>query len=248
MSDYLVKLAQNQKEIESAQRLRFEVFNIDMKKGLESSFKTGLDCDEYDSLCDHILIIDKTKNRTIGTYRLLLRSRLGEEGRFYCEQEFDIENIKKLKGEILEMGRSCVHKDYRSNSILHLLWAGIIEYFKKNGVRYVIGCPSLYTLDPAEISEIFTLIKRKYLAPEIFRVSPKEGKAVVPLNDQAMALEGKENRILLKLPSLVRSYFKVGALVCGEPAVDREFGTVDLLMLLEVAHMSASYLRRFRIK
>ena len=247
MSDFLVKLAQNPKEIESAQRLRFEVFNLEMKKGLKSSFEKGLDSDEYDPLCDHILIIDKKSDQVIGTYRFLLRSRLGPKGRFYSENEFDLRNIKKLDGEFLEMGRSCVHKDYRRNSIVHLLWAGIIDYVNKNGVAYIMGCPSVYTMDLVELSKIYTLMKKDHFAPERLRVFPKEKGLIESLNDQA-DINGDEKKILLKLPSLMRSYLKTGAFVCGGPALDREFGTVDFFMLLDIANISDDYLKkRFRI-
>ncbi len=243
MSDYIVKLAKSPEEVKTAQRLRFEVFNLEMKKGLASSFETGLDRDEYDELCDHILIIDKKSEKTIGTYRLLLRSRLKDADRFYSENEFDLTNIKKLKGEILEMGRSCVHKDYRRNSIVHLLWAGIVDYINQRDVHYIIGCPSIYSTDVSEISRIYTLMKKNYFAPEYARVFPGE-KGIIPgLNIEA-DIAGHEKKILLTLPSLVRSYLKTGAYVCGEPVVDREFGTVDFFMLLDLARVSDDYLKR----
>ncbi|HAJ57739.1 MAG TPA: hemolysin [Candidatus Omnitrophica bacterium] len=246
MSDFLIKLAQGPKEVESAQRLRFEVFNLELKKGLKAAHESGLDRDEYDPICDHVLIIDKKSGATIGTYRLLLRSRLGADGRFYSENEFDLANIRKADGEILEMGRSCVHKDYRSNSILLLLWQRILSYVEDHRVRYIIGCPSLYTMDTAEISSVYSLMKKEYLAPREFRVYPKE-KASVPGLSDSVPLDGQERKVLLKLPSLIRSYIKIGAQVCGEPALDPEFGTADFFMLLDVSRMADSYLRRFRV-
>ncbi len=243
MSPFEIKLAAEQKDVESAQRLRFEVFNLEMHKGLKSSYQIGLDRDEYDPLCDHLLIIDKDKEQTIGTYRLLLSSRLGKSAHFYSENEFDLTNIRKLKGEVMEMGRSCVHKDYRRNAILSLLWAGIVAYMKEYDVKYVIGCPSLYTSDKDEINKIYSVLKRSYFSPQMFRVTPQKGRAVASL-DGAVRVDGDEKKILLKLPALVRSYLKIGAIVCGEPAVDREFDTVDLFMLLDVAKMSDGYLKR----
>jgi putative hemolysin len=246
MSDFLIKIAKDSKEVEDAQRLRYEVFNLELKKGLASGNKSGLDHDEYDPFCDHVLIVDKNKNLTVGTYRLLLRSHLGGSGRFYSENEFDLRNIRKLEGEILEMGRSCVHKDYRSNAILFLLWQRILSYVEDHRVRYIIGCPSFMTMDPAEVSRAYTLLKKSYLAPEEFRVAP-EGKRRVPgLNDH-VSLDGREKKIFFRLPMLIRSYLKIGAWVCGEPACDPDFGCVDFFMLLEVARISDAYLRRFRV-
>ncbi len=247
MSGFLVKIAENQKEVKAAQRLRFKVFNVEMKRGLSSSYESGLDIDEYDEVCDHILIIDKKKNEAIGTYRLLLRLRLKGEKRFYSEGEFDLRNIRKLKGEILEMGRSCVHKDYRRNSIVALLWSEIIKYIKEHRVEYIIGCPSLYTDELLEINKIYTLMKKSYFAPEELRVWPRAARALKGIRDN-IEIGREEKNIFLKIPSLVRSYIKVGAYVCGEPARDDEFHTVDFFMLLEVAKISSMYLRRFGLK
>ncbi len=246
MSDFLIKLAQNKKDIELAQRLRYEVFNLELKKGLSSSHKKGLDEDEYDQICDHVLIIDTKQSKTVGTYRLLLRSRLGRQGRFYSEQEFDLENIKKLDGEILELGRSCVHKDYRSNSILYLLWQRIMAYVEDHRVNFIIGCPSLYTMDVKEISDIYSLMKKKHFASDKFRVYPKENLRLQGLSG-GVESDDQTNKIMLRLPSLIRSYIKIGALVCGEPALDTEFSTTDFFMLLEVSRLTDNYLRRFHL-
>jgi len=246
MELFQVKLAENSKEVEAAQRLRFEVFNIEMKKGLASSYATGLDCDAFDPLCDHILIIDTKTNQTIGTYRLLLKSRLGALGHFYSETEFDLENIKKLEGEIMEMGRSCVHKDYRRNAIVYLLWNKILEYVRDHQVCYIVGCPSVYETDPAHIAKIYTLMKEKYFAPQAFRVYPKKDKGLPELKGH-VDIAGQEKKIFLQLPSLMRSYLKTGAFVCGPPALDDEFGTVDFFMCLEVKNISKGYLGRLRV-
>jgi len=246
-SKFLIKFARNQEDVKTAQRLRFEVFNLEMKKGLTSSYDSGLDQDEFDSLCDHILVIDKNENKTVGTYRLLLRSSLKNKECFYSEREFDLSNIKKLKGEILELGRSCVHKDYRSNVIVVLLWDEIIKYLKEHNVQYVIGCPSIYIKRDEEVSKIYALIKKDYYASEDFRVWPKDSKVLNGLK-RGIRIDGQEKELFLKLPSLVRSYFKAGALICGEPAVDKEFGSVDFFMLLESKNLSDVYLKRLGVR
>ncbi len=245
MSDFEITLASSKEELRSAQRLRFEVCNLEMKKGLEASYACGLDSDAFDDICDHILIIDKTKKSVIGTYRLLLGRKLGASGKFYAENEFDLSNLKGIKDDILEMGRSCVHKDYRRNAIVMLLWAGIIDYVSRHRVRYITGCPSVYTVDPAEVSDIFALLKRDHFAPANLRVRPLAAKAFSRL-DRHCNIEGREKQIMLKIPSLVRSYLKFGAFVCGEPVFDEEFGTVDFFMLLEMDKISSAYVDRMR--
>lgn len=242
MNNFLIKIADKHDELLSAQRLRFDVFNREMGKGLASSAPSGLDCDAYDALCDHLLVIDRNNGLVVGTYRLLLRSRLKKSACFYSEREFDLSRIRRLRSEILELGRSCVHRDYRSNRILHLLWGGILRYVSDHHVRYIIGCPSIYTRDIDELNAIYALMRRDYWSPALFRVYPHPENKCDGL-DAGICVDGREKSIFLKLPSLLRSYLKVGARVCGAPAVDEEFGTVDLFMLLDIRRISAAYLK-----
>jgi len=246
MDKFSVRLAKTAEEVTSAQRLRFEVFNKEMGCGLKEAFASGLDRDAYDELCDHILIIDSQTQATIGTYRLLLRSRLKGARGFYSEGEFDLSRIHSLHGEIMEMGRSCVRKDYRRNAVLNLLWQGILDYMKRHKVAYCIGCPSVYTKDPAPINKVYSLLRRDHFAPEFLRVEPRSDKRVPGLREVAIA--GHERRIMLYLPALIRSYLKIGAVVCGPPALDEDFGTVDFFMLLDVSRISGEYLKRFDLR
>lgn len=243
MNSFLIRIAEKKDDLLAAQRLRFDVFNREMGKGLASSVSSGLDCDEYDALCDHLLVVDAGNGIVVGTYRLLLRSRLKKGIGFYSEREFDLGRLLRLKGEILELGRSCVHRDYRNNRILRLLWGGILRYVSDHRVHYMIGCPSLYTRDIRELSAVYALMRRDYWSPSRFRVFPHPENRCNGL-DAGVSVDGNEKRIFLKLPSLLRSYLKVGARVCGAPAVDEEFGTVDLFILLDTRRISAAYLRR----
>ena len=247
MNDFEIKLASSKKDVEAAQRLRFEVFNLEMKKGLASSFDQGLDRDEFDDVCDHILILDKATHKIIGTYRLLLGRKLGSRGRFYAESEFDLSNLRFLRNDILEIGRSCVHKDFRRNAIVMLLWSGILEYVRVNKASYITGCPSVYSHDPSEISSIFALLKRDYYSSDAWRVYPVAGKAFGPL-DRACQTDGRQRQIMLKIPSLVRSYLKFGARVCGEPVRDETFGSVDFFMMLEMKKISSAHLDRMGVE
>ena len=120
VTSFLIKTADTWDEVESALRLRFEVFNLEMKEGLQSSYETGLDQDKFDRFCDHLLVIDMNMNKVVGTYRMLLKSKVSANDGFYSEGEFDLSDLKKLPVEILEMGRSCVHKDYRTSAVINL--------------------------------------------------------------------------------------------------------------------------------
>ncbi len=247
MKHFNIKLAENADEVRSAQRLRYRVFVEEMGCRLSAAHDEGLDVDPFDALCDHIIIVDQRTNETIGTYRLLRRSRLGPQDRFYAEGEFDIASIRALPGEILELGRSCVHRDYRRQTILNRLLAQIAAYIKEHRVTYLFGCPSVYTTEPAQVSRFYDLLIRKYGAPPAYRVTPLKGHEVPGLAPGTLK-RGEEKEVLLKLPALIRSYLKIGVRVCGPPALDKEFGTVDFFVLLDAAEMSWGYLQRLGIK
>jgi putative hemolysin len=243
MPDFEIKITTDAKEIQEAQRLRFEVFNLEMDKGLQASFERGLDVDDFDPFCDHLIVRDLTSKEVVGTYRLLLGSQASKNIGFYSEREFNLGRIKKLDGELLELGRSCARKDFRDRALIPLMWEAIAHYVKKHQVRFLFGCGSLYTTDVAEVSECFSLLKQKYYADDGVRVHPVEECRFDGIVDTVTVAD--EHGLFLKLPSLIKGYLRLGALVCGPPALDREFGTADFFVLLDVQNLSSEYLRRF---
>ena len=242
MAGLEIKITTDQNDIREAQRLRFQVFNLEMNKGLRESYERGLDIDDFDPYCDHLIVRDGSSKEVVGTYRLLLGAKAGKHIGFYSEREFDLSRIKRLDGELLELGRSCARKDFRDRALIPLMWQAIAQYVSAHGVRYLFGCGSLYTTDPREVSECYSLLKRKYFAGESFRVAPVaacrfEGVAGdLPIAD--------EHGLFVKLPSLIKGYLRLGAVVCGPPALDREFGTADFLLLLDMRSLSTEYLDR----
>jgi putative hemolysin len=243
MSDFEIKITRDPGEIHEAQKLRFEVFNLEMKKGLEESYQRGLDVDRFDSICDHLIVRERNQRRVVGTYRLLLGSEARKHSGFYSEQEFNLENIKKLDGELLELGRSCAHRDYRDRALIHLMWQTIAEYVKNHQVHYLFGCASFPTTNPGEVGPSIALIKEKYYALEKFRVEPVPGMRLTGLREDVEIADREE--LFFRLPSLIKGYLRVGALLCGPPALDLAFGTTDLFLLLDVNRASDEYLRRF---
>ena len=237
-----VKITTDPKEIREAQRLRFEVFNLEMNKGLEASYACGLDGDEFDPICDHLIVRDLKSQEVVGTYRLLLGSRAERNLGFYSEREFNLQNIKKLDGELLELGRSCARKDFRDKSLIPLMWDAIAQYVKKHRVRYLFGCGSVYTTEASEAMAYFSMLKRKYYAAEMFRVHPMSEFQFQAIAENLKAAE--HAALFLKLPSLIKGYLRLGAVVCGPPALDREFGTADFLVLLDMHQLRKEYLCR----
>jgi L-ornithine Nalpha-acyltransferase len=243
MADFDIKITTDPSDIREAQKLRFEVFNVEMHKGLHASYERGLDIDDFDPFCDHLIVRENKSSQIVGTYRLLLGSRARENIGFYSANEFNLAKINKLDGEVLELGRSCARKDFRDRALVPLMWQTIAQYVQQHKVRYLFGCASLYTTEASAVSECYSLFKRKYYAPERFRVQPVAGYRFDTVHDDHAVAD--EQSVFLKLPSLIKGYLRLGALVCGPPALDREFGTADFLVLLDIQNLSDEYLSRF---
>lgn len=234
-----VRLAGTFAEMDEAMRLRYEVFNLELMEGLESSYDKGYDSDAYDAYCDHLIVRDLDLNRVVGTYRLLKRSRAERNIGFYSENEFDLRNLKKFSGEFMELGRSCIAGSHRSFSTINLLWAAIGRYAIDNNVSFMFGCGSLHCSSVEEIQPLYTYLRERHLAPENFRVHPLESCRMNVLEDHV--LEEEPRRILRRLTPMMKGYLRAGAMIGGAPAYDAEFGTADLLVLLEVDKMTERY-------
>jgi putative hemolysin len=245
MADLEIKITTDPSEIEEAQKLRFQVFNVEMDKGLKASYATGLDSDEFDRYCEHLIVRDLSSKEVVGTYRLLLGSRARNSIGYYSEREFDLENIKKLDGEFLELGRTCARKDFRDRALIPLMWEAIAQYINTHKVRFLFGCGSLYTTRLDEVSEIYSMLKRKFYAREAYRVAPAAHCKFEGLDSDVKTDD--EQSLFVKLPSLIKGYLRIGALVCGPPALDEEFGTADFFLLLDFSTMSSDYLRRLHL-
>lgn len=245
MFDFEVKIAQDKKEIQQALRLRYEIFKVEMAGFAKTPKAHDLDIDIYDKLCDHLIVIDRTVNKIVGTYRLLLGSRLGKNLGFYSEKFFDLRNIKRLANEhqILELGRSCIHKDYRSRPVINLLWSGIAKYIKDYNVRYLFGSTRLYTSEPDEVSRIFKFIKERFYAPSEYRVYPRAKNRLRGLKHNVKVENPRE--LFRHLPPLIKGYIRAGVMVCGSPAINHNLGSVVIFILLDVEKISPSYRQHF---
>lgn len=242
MTDFEVKIATEPREIEEAQRLRFEVFNLELQKGLQSSYQRGLDIDEFDPFCEHLIVRDLKSGDVVGTYRLMRGAQARRHIGFYSEKEFDLSRIKMLDGELLELGRSCARKDFRDRALIPLMWEAIAEQVRQHQVRYLFGCGSLYTTDVAEVSAMFSALKIKHYAPDALRVFPRGSCRFNDLSEDVKLAD--DPALLQKLPSLIKGYLRIGAQIAGPPALDREFGTADFFLLLDFASLKGDYLKR----
>jgi putative hemolysin len=190
-----------------------------------------------------LIVRERSSGRVVGTYRLLLGSEARSHFGFYSEREFNLEKIKKLDGELLELGRSCAHKDYRDRALIHLMWQSIAEFVKRREVRYLFGCASFPTTRPEEVAQLIALVRQKFSASEKFRVEPLPELRIDGLEENP-EIDDPE-ALFHRLPSLIKGYLRIGAELCGPPALDLEFGTTDLFLLLDVNRTSGDYLKRF---
>jgi putative hemolysin len=221
---YRARLATSAADLLAAQALRFEVFNLELDEGLVQSYDTGLDADPFDAVCDHLIVEDSNDGSVVGTYRLQTGARARSALGYYSEREFDFSPYEPLRAQILELGRACIHRQHRNFAVLNLLWKGIGSYAQEQGARYLIGCSSFTTQDAAVGAAAYERLSAN-LVPEPWRTQPVPAFACPLLPVAAEAL---------RIPRLLSAYLAFGAGICGPPAIDREFRTVDFLTWIDV--------------
>lgn len=236
LGKYQIRLAETLVEREAACRLRFKVFNIELGEGLESSYQTGLDQDHFDLFCDHLIVEDRARREVVGTYRMQSGNTAAQKLGYYSEREFDFSPYEGIRGEVLELGRASIDREHRTSEVLTLLWRGIAHYAGCYGLRYLIGCSSLHSRDPREGWSMVRQLA-PFLAAESLRTRPTPGYELPPNHG--------EIQDEVKVPKLLKTYIAVGARICGAPAWDREFGTIDFLTLLDLAQLSPAARNRF---
>ena len=219
-SPYVLRRATSPADIHAAQALRFLVFNLELNEGLESSFATLRDEDRFDPVCDHLLVEDRRTGDVVGTYRLQTGHSAARHFGYYSEQEFDFSPYEPLRGQIVELGRACVHVDHRNLLVLGLLWKGIITYAREHGSRYLVGCSSLTSQDPRAGAAAFFELSDAHLVEPALRTFPRRA---FYCDMETLAEEAP------KIPKLLRAYLSFGSKICGPPAIDREFKTIDFL-------------------
>ncbi|HKG14435.1 MAG TPA: GNAT family N-acyltransferase [Pyrinomonadaceae bacterium] len=237
---YVVRFARNAEELDAVLRLRFEVFNLELNEGLESSFMTGRDADEFDPTCHHLLVVDSASGEAVGTYRLRTEEAASEAFGFYSAGEFDLSELPTcVSGEAVEVGRACVAREHRNKQVLFLLWKGLAAYMLHNGKRYFFGCCSLPTQDAREGLRALNQLQRRGCLHRSLRVPPLAGFECVP--EGYFVVDGQE----AELPRLFETYLRFGARVCGPPAIDRRFKTVDFFVLFDAREMNERTRRLF---
>ncbi len=243
-----VRLAEGKGEIEAAQALRYRVFYQEMgAKPSPAMAARHADFDEFDGVCDHLLVIDPAKGRggagVVGTYRLMRRA-VGERfGRFYTAGEFDIAKVLAGGGNVMELGRSCVDAAYRNRSTMNLLWAGIASYVRENNVDLMFGCASLPGTDPDQIAGHLSYLHHWHLAPDSIR--PRALPHLYVDMNRIPRERIDPRRGLAELPPLVKGYLRLGGFVGDGAVIDHQFNTTDVCVMVKTELVTDKYLKHY---
>ncbi|MEP6571331.1 MAG: GNAT family N-acyltransferase [Gemmatimonadota bacterium] len=236
---YTLRFAGNRDDLDRVLQLRFRVFNLELGEGLDEAYRTGRDVDELDASFHHLMIVCRTTGNVVGTYRMQTSEMATRLGGFYSAGEFDLSTVPlNVMRHSIEIGRACVARDHRNGRVLHLLWRGLAAYLAWNQKRYLFGCCSLTSQDPALGLAVFEHLERGGHLDEAIRVSPLARTECI-LKDPSAAPPPFE------LPPLFESYLHLGARVCGPPAIDRLFKTIDFLVALDTEALEPSAYRSF---
>lgn len=258
-----VRLARNEGEIDAAQALRYRVFYEEMGAiPSEETLRTRRDRDALDAFCDHLLVLDNTKERAervVGTYRLIRREHAAKNGSFYSAAEFDISPLIAYPGEILELGRSCIAPAYRNGTVMGLLWKGLALYMFQHDVKLMFGCASFHGADPAEHTVPLSYLYHYHLAPPALRASalphvhvkmdllPREAfdpeSALETMTFNGIPLNQKAGSA--SLPPLIKGYLRVGCTVGDGAFLDKQFNTTDVCIIFKTELITDRYLRHY---
>lgn len=236
--DFDIKIASTIEDIRKAQALRHLVF---LEEGLGKSHETGLDFDDYDKIADHLMIIEKSSGKAVGTYRLITTLFSTQ---FYSQSEFKLDNFLKTEGTKLEMGRACTHPDYRNGRTMDLLWQGISKYIQLSKTRYLFGCSSFMTTDSKLMFAIMKSLEKDEKLKLDYSIHPQPDYYWP--NSEAIFAEAEPIPGYTKLlPPLLRSYLNAGSFVYGLPAYDKDFLCFDLFTILDLRQLNKKFAARF---
>ena len=234
-----VSWAKTSDDVRQAQRLRFNVFANEMGARLDTT-SPGHDVDVFDDYCEHLLVRDVATGAVVGTYRVLTPTQAARVGSTYSDTEFDLVRLRAVRDRMVELGRSCVHPDYRSGGVIMTLWGALGEFMVRNNYETVIGCASIPMLHNGIVSgdvaaSLWNKLRQTHLAPVEYHVRPR-----LPL-----PLDQSNGNLDVEIPALIKGYLRTGAKVLGPPAWDPQFNTADLPMIMHFKGLPDRYRKHF---
>lgn len=243
-----IRLAESDAEIRAAQSLRYQVFYQEMgAKPSEDVAEQQRDFDAFDDVCEHLLVIDRSRGKgaegVVGTYRLMRQEHVEKIGRFYTAAEYDISPVLNFPGKVLELGRSCVDSQYRTKLTMQLLWRGIAAYVFHHGIDLMFGCASLHGTDPAKLALPLSYLHHNHLAPAELR--PRALPDLYNPMDLMPAADIHAIRGLASVPPLVKGYLRLGGWVGDGAVIDHQFNTTDVCVLVKTDQISEKYVKHY---
>jgi putative hemolysin len=238
-AELIVSWAKHNDEVRLAQRLRYKVFAEEMGARLDTKIP-GHDVDLFDNFCEHLLVRDADTRKVVGTYRVLTPAQAKRVGSTYSDLEFDLTRLRSLRERMVELGRSCVHKDYRHGGVIMALWGALAEFMSRNQLDTMIGCASIPMLHNGIVSgdaaaSIWHQLKQTHLAPIEHHVRPR-----LPL-----PVDQLDGSLQVSPPALIKGYLRLGAKILGAPAWDPDFNSADLPMMLRIPDLPPRYRKHF---
>lgn len=226
-------------EVRQAQRLRYEVFALEMGARLKSPI-AGHDIDIFDDYCEHLLVRDSQTREVIGTYRVLTPAQAQRIGSTYSDTEFDLTRLRSLRTRMVELGRSCVHAQHRHGGVILALWGALADFMVRNKLDTMVGCASIPMVQNGLVSgdaaaSIWRQLRQTHLASIEYQVLPRLPLPVDRLDDS----------LDIEPPALIKGYLRLGARVLGAPAWDPDFNTADLPMMMRIGDLPARYRKHF---
>jgi len=237
-ADFELRLARDEADIRAAQRLRYEVFVAELGgDGALVDHDARLERDAFDAHYDHLLLIDNARPGApaVGVYRLMRDDMVHRMGRYYSESEYDLRVLKSSGRRLLELGRSCVHRDYRGGAALMHLWRGLLAYVERHGIDVMFGVASFHGTDPTPLAQPLSLLHHRHLAPPELRVR------ALPEHFQRMDLvpEDEIDRVeaMRAVPALIKAYIRLGGFVGEGAFIDLAFNTTDVCVIVDIARV-----------
>ena len=246
--DFEVRLAQTAAEIDAAQALRYRIFYEEMgAHATPEMARLGRDFDDYDQVCDHLLVLDRRRGEgpegIVGTYRLIRRSAAEKLGRFYSAAEFDIQPMMDVPGEVLELGRSCIASDARNTATMQMLWRGIALYCYHYDIKVMFGCASFPGTDPSQHAQAFSYLYHHHLAPPEIRARALPERYVDMNMMSPDSFDAR--RAMARVPPLIKGYLRLGGFVGDGAVIDSEFNSTDVFIVVKTELVTEKYIRHY---
>lgn len=232
---FTAKIAETAEELLAAQALRYEVFVQELGgNGIMVDHHAGLEQDEFDPFVDHMLVMDNTNGTLAGVYRLLREDQAILAGKFYSEDEYDLTEIRASGRKLLELGRSCIHQDYRGGTAMFHLWSGLADYILQHSIEVLFGVASFHGTDPSVLANPLSLLRQNHLAPRGLRVRAKTYQSMDLVPPDAL----DRRQAMIDMPALIKAYLRLGGCVGDGAFIDYNFNTTDVFLILDTENMN----------